>query len=71
MESSTPTKSISNELATPYNQEQALKDAVATLEGIIQGCCHPDIAIRAVMVDLKPIRNVLKKIQPLLDKSTE
>ena len=31
------------------------------LQGIINGCCHPDIAVRAMMVELKPIREILKK----------
>jgi hypothetical protein len=31
------------------------------LQGIIDGCVHPDTAFRAVMVDLKPIKKVLKQ----------
>ena len=32
------------------------------LENIINSCVHPEIAVRAVFVDLKPIREVLKKV---------
>lgn len=31
-----------------------------TLEDIINSCVHPEKAVRAVMVNLKPIREVLK-----------
>jgi hypothetical protein len=30
------------------------------LKGVINGCVHPDIAVRAVMVDLKPIRKAIE-----------
>ena len=30
-----------------------------TLQGIIDGCVHPETAYRAVMIDLKPIKNAL------------
>ena len=29
------------------------------LQSIIDGCVHPDIAVRAVFVELEPIRKVL------------
>lgn len=41
--------------------EDAKALAVA-LEGVIAGCVHPDKAVRAVMVDLKPIRQVLLSV---------
>jgi hypothetical protein len=44
-----------------------LRRVESTLNGIIQGCVHPDIAIRAVFVDLKPIRETLKEIKKVLD----
>ena len=31
------------------------------LQSIIDGCVHPDIAVRAVFVELEPIRKVLGK----------
>ncbi len=39
-------------------ENQKLK---SVLQGIIDGCVHPDIACKAMMVDLKPIRDILKK----------
>ena len=49
---------------TKENFEALLKqntDLANILQGIIDGCVHPDVAVRAVMVDLKPIRAILKK----------
>lgn len=31
----------------------------SALQGVIEGCVHPDQAIRAVMVDLRPVRDAL------------
>lgn len=42
------------------NIEDELADV---LKNIINSCVHPDRAARAVMVDLDPIRNVLKKYE--------
>lgn len=33
----------------------------ATMQNIINGCVHPEVAYRAVMVDLAPIRKAVKK----------
>jgi len=44
-----------------------LKRIESTLNGIVQGCVHPDIAVRALLVDLKPIRETLKEIKKVLD----
>jgi hypothetical protein len=46
---------------------QLLRQVEATLRGIINSCAHPDIAIRALLVELKPIRETLKEIQKTLD----
>jgi len=32
----------------------------ATLRRILNGACHPEIALRVVMVDLGPVRAALK-----------
>ena len=37
------------------------EELTKALQGVINECVHPDIAVRAVMVDLAPIRKVLKK----------
>jgi hypothetical protein len=37
------------------------------LQGVINSCAHPAIAIRCVMVDLTPIRKALKKNNELLE----
>ncbi len=34
---------------------------VSALSNIISSCVHPEIAVRCVMLDLKPIRKVLKE----------
>ena len=36
-------------------------DMSTVLKGIVNGCVHPNVAVRAVMVDLKPIRAILKR----------
>jgi hypothetical protein len=38
------------------------------LQVIINGCVHPDTAVRAVMVDLTPIRKILKKNTEFINK---
>lgn len=43
--------------------KQKLDLAKKVLQDIINGCVNPDIAIRRVMLDLKPIRNALKKLE--------
>ena len=45
------------------------KEISQVLEGIVNKCVHPDIAVRAVMVDLAPIRKLLKKLDES-EKST-
>lgn len=47
-------------------QNKALREA---LEDIIRGCAHPDVAIRRVMLDLKPIRKVLAENPPLTNNN--
>ena len=54
-------KNLNNLLET--NQEMRL-----VLENIINGCVHPDVAVRAVMVDLTPIRKALKNNQKIVDE---
>jgi hypothetical protein len=39
-----------------------------TLDGIINSAVHPDIAVRAVMVELKPIRNECERVKALIQK---
>lgn len=45
-------------------QRNQLAERVFVLEGVLQGivdgCVNPDTAVRRVMVDLAPIRDVLK-----------
>lgn len=43
-------------------QNTVFKEA---LEGVINSCAHPEIAIRCVMVDLAPLRKALKKNKDL------
>jgi hypothetical protein len=38
----------------------------ATLQGIIDGAVHPDLALRRVMVDLKPVRAALARYRAAL-----
>jgi hypothetical protein len=39
------------------------EELIKVLQGIIDGCVHPDIAVRAALVDLAPIRKILKKYE--------
>lgn len=48
-------------------QNQRLVD---TLQGIINSCAHPAIALRCVMVDLKPIRAALKRNEETIKNLT-
>ena len=43
-------------------EEKLFKEMADVLRGIVNGCVHPQVAIRAVMVDLKPIRKILNQI---------
>lgn len=36
------------------------------MQGIINHCIHPDIAVRSVMVDLKPVRAFLARQRPAM-----
>jgi hypothetical protein len=38
-----------------------IKNLEAALQAIIDGCVHPETAKRRVMVDLAPIRKILKE----------
>jgi hypothetical protein len=46
-------------------------DLANTLQGIIDGCVHLDVAVRAVMVDLAPLRKILKKNTEFINKLTK
>lgn len=56
----------------PFNEENfdklvaANKELVKGLEHVINSACHPEIALRVVMVDLAPVRKALKKNKELL-----
>lgn len=55
----------------PFTQENFDKleklnaEMAETLQGIINGCVHPEVAIRAVFVDLAPVRKTLSKYKTL------
>jgi len=51
-----------NLIARIQQLESEKKIFVQALENVIKSTVHPNVAVRAVMVDLKPIRNVLKNI---------
>jgi hypothetical protein len=46
-----------------------LQPTLKTLEGIVNSAVHPDIAIRAVMVELKPIRKEIIRLKGLVEKA--
>lgn len=48
-----------------------LQPTLKVLEGIVNSAVHPDIAVRAIMVELAPIRKEVKRIKALMDKSHE
>jgi len=57
---------------TQENFEKLLKQNIAmksALEHVINSCVHPEIAHRAVLVELGPIRKALKQNQELFPKS--
>lgn len=43
--------------------KEKLELAKITLQNIINGCVNPKTAIRRVMLDLKPIRDTLRKLE--------
>ena len=45
-----------------------LQPTLNVLEGIINSAVHPDIAVRAVMVDLKPIRKERDRLKALIEE---
>lgn len=52
-------RTLQHEAYAYKRQRDKLAEA---LRGVINGCVHPDRAVRAVMVDLSPIRAVIKEI---------
>ena len=53
----------------PENFDKLLEQnqrLIEVLQGIINSCVHPDIAVRCVMVDLAPIRKVIKQNNELI-----
>lgn len=45
------------------SDSEKLALATKTLESVLNGCLHPDIAIVRVLTPMEPIRSVLKKIK--------
>ena len=43
-----------------------LQPTLDTLEGIVNSTVHPNIAVRAVMVDLKPIRKEIFRLKAVM-----
>ena len=53
---------------TKENFDKLLKFSESSheaLESIVNGCVHPEIAVRAMCVDLSPIRKALKRHKEL------
>lgn len=51
-----------NAIAARHRESEAkLNICVAALQVVVNSCAHPDKAVRAVMVDLKPIRAALSR----------
>jgi len=46
-----------------------LESTIKALEKIINSAVHPDVAIRAVFVELKPIRKQVDKLKELIEQS--
>jgi hypothetical protein len=47
-------------------QLKDISKALECLQGIVNQAAHPDIAIRVVMVDLKPIRKEIARLKALM-----
>lgn len=58
----------------PFNEENfnklvaVNKELVKGLEHVVNSACHPDIAIRVLMVELAPVRKALKKNKELYEE---
>jgi hypothetical protein len=49
-----------NEIEKLKRDKEILRKA---LEGVLNSAMHPDIALRAALVDLKPVRKALKETE--------
>lgn len=43
--------------------DELKKEVLDLLESIVNGCVHPDIAVRRISVELAPIREMIKKLK--------
>ena len=48
--------------------EESNRILTEALEGVINSALHPAIALRCMMVDLRPIRNALKRSKEVLEE---
>jgi len=49
--------------ANQVTDSEKLALAIKTLESVLNGCLHPDIALVRVITPMQPIRETLKKIK--------
>ena len=59
---------MDQQLTASQSQVEQQREMIAglreTLQGVINTACHPDIALRSVMVDLAPIRAAIDTAEP-------
>ena len=42
-----------------------LQKTIKILQGIVNSCVHPDVAVRAVFVELSPIRKEIERLKKI------
>jgi septation ring formation regulator EzrA len=51
--------------------EEELEAARQALQAVVSTAAHPETAFRSVMVDLKPVRAAIKRIEAFQTKNNE
>lgn len=58
-------KSLQPDAGHDYLSREQVKPLVEALEGVVNSACHPDVAVRSVMVPLDPVRKALAHAKQL------
>jgi hypothetical protein len=50
--------------------KEDLEKTVKILQSIVDSCVHPNVAVRAVFVELSPIRKEIIRLKKLMERNT-
>ena len=46
-----------------------LQKTIKILQGIVNSCVHPNVAVRAVFVELSPIRKEIERLEKIVNEN--